>query len=93
MREPYKTDLTDLQWAAVAPLLPPAKHGGAPRTVDLREVVNTLLYQGVSANTSRTVLCQYIPNRRRATIAPKSDPTGGNLMSKQSVRPSVVKPW
>ena len=45
MREPYKTDLTDLQWAAVAPLLPPAKHGGAPRTVDLREVVNTILYQ------------------------------------------------
>ena len=45
MREPYKTNLTDLQWAAVAPLLPPAKHGGASRTVDLREVVNTILYQ------------------------------------------------
>src|SRR5262249_20013736 len=49
--------------------------------------------KGVSANTSRTVLCQYIPNSNGATIAPKSDPTGGNLMSKQRVRPSVVKPW
>src|SRR5436309_1878536 len=45
MREPYKTDRTDLPWAAVAPLLPPAQHGGAPRTVDLREVVHTILYQ------------------------------------------------
>src|SRR4051795_9912264 len=45
MRKPYKTDLTDFQWTAVAPLLPPAKHGGAPRKVNLREVVNTILYQ------------------------------------------------
>src|SRR3954467_15995520 len=44
-RKPYKTDLTDAQWALVEPLLPPAKHGGRPRTVDLREVGNTLVYQ------------------------------------------------
>src|SRR5271166_1532149 len=45
MRKPYRSDLTDEQWAVLAPLLPPAKSGGAPRTVDLREVVNTLFYQ------------------------------------------------
>jgi putative transposase len=28
----------------VEPLLPPAKGGGRPREVDLREVINTLLY-------------------------------------------------
>src|SRR5256885_4518875 len=44
-RKPYKTDLTDAQWAVIEPLIPPAKHGGRPRTVDLREVVNTLFYQ------------------------------------------------
>jgi putative transposase len=44
-RKPYKTDLTDAQWAVLEPLLPPAKHGGRPREVDLREVVNTLFYQ------------------------------------------------
>lgn len=44
-RKPYKTDVTDAQWAVLKPLLPPAKHGGRPRTVDLREVVNTLFYQ------------------------------------------------
>ena len=45
MRKEYPTDLTDAQWALLAPLLPPAKHGGRPRTVNLREVLNTLLYQ------------------------------------------------
>src|SRR5215213_4941728 len=43
-REPYKTDLTDRQWQWVEPHLPPAKPGGRPREVDLREVVNTILY-------------------------------------------------
>ena len=45
MRRPYPSDLTDDQWALIEPLLPAARHGGRPRTVDLREVVNTLLYQ------------------------------------------------
>lgn len=40
----YATDVTDEQWALIEPLLPPAKHGGAPRTVDLRLVFNTILY-------------------------------------------------
>jgi putative transposase len=45
MRKPYKTDLTDAQWKILKPLIPPAKPGGRPREVDMREVVNTLLYQ------------------------------------------------
>ncbi len=44
MKQLYATDVTDEQWAFVAPLIPPAKHGGAPRTVDLRLVFNTILY-------------------------------------------------
>lgn len=44
MDKVYLTDLTDAQWALVAPLLPAAKPGGRPRTVDLRLVVNTLFY-------------------------------------------------
>jgi putative transposase len=46
-RKRYPSDLTDEQWAIVAPLIPPAKqsqHGGRPREVDMREVLNTLLY-------------------------------------------------
>ena len=44
-REPYKTDLTDAQWALIEPLIPPARPGGRPREVAMREVLNTLLYQ------------------------------------------------
>src|SRR5512135_1700558 len=45
MRQPYKTDLTDAQWTIIKPLIPPATPGGRPREVDMREVLNTLLYQ------------------------------------------------
>lgn len=45
MRKPYTTDLTDIQWEILRPLIPEAKPGGRPREVDLREVMNTLLYQ------------------------------------------------
>src|SRR3954470_24315845 len=45
MRKPYKTDLTDPQWKIVKPLIPPAKPGGRPRETDMREILNTLLYQ------------------------------------------------
>ena len=40
----YPSDLTDAEWALVAPLIPPAKPGGNKRTVDIREVVNGLMY-------------------------------------------------
>jgi putative transposase len=45
MREAYRSDLTDAQWELLHPLLPAPKTGGRPRTIKLREVVNTLLYQ------------------------------------------------
>ena len=44
MRKPYPSDLTDEQWAILEPLIPPAKHGGRHRTVDLREVANAIFY-------------------------------------------------
>ena len=37
-RKLYPSDLTDEQWDILLPLLPPAKPGGRPRTVDIREV-------------------------------------------------------
>jgi transposase len=46
-RKRYPSDLTDEQWAIVGPMIPPAKQrprGGRPRTVDMREVLNTILY-------------------------------------------------
>ena len=46
-RQRYPSDLTDEQWTLVEPLLPPAKprqRGGRPRTVEMREVLNTIRY-------------------------------------------------
>jgi putative transposase len=40
----YPTDLTDAEWAILAPLLPPARPGGRPRRQDLRAIVNGMLY-------------------------------------------------
>jgi len=40
----YPSDLTEAEWDLVAPLIPPAKRGGNKRSVDLREVVNGLMY-------------------------------------------------
>lgn len=39
----YPSDLTDAEWALIAPLTPPAKRGGRKREVDVREVLNGLL--------------------------------------------------
>jgi len=46
-RKRYLSDLTDEQWEILAPMLPAPRtqHGGAPRRIDLRAVLDTLLYQ------------------------------------------------
>ena len=40
----YPSDLTDEEWAVIGPLIPPAKRGGNKRTVDVRSVVNGVMY-------------------------------------------------
>jgi putative transposase len=43
-RAAYPTDLTDAQWKRAETLIPPAKRGGRPRTIEMREVFNAILY-------------------------------------------------
>src|SRR3954466_2335467 len=40
----YPSDLTDEEWAIIAPLIPPAKPGGNKRTVDVRAMMNKSTY-------------------------------------------------
>ena len=40
----YPSDVTDEEWALIGPLIPPAKKGGNKRTVDVRAVVNGVMY-------------------------------------------------
>lgn len=40
----YASDLTDEEWQLIARHLPPSKRLGRPRTTELREVLNAILY-------------------------------------------------
>jgi transposase len=40
----YPSDLSDAEWALVVPLIPPAKRGGRPRTIDVRAVLDAIFY-------------------------------------------------
>ena len=65
------SDLTDEEWALISGLIPRAKRGGNKRTVDVREVVNGLMYV-------RSIGCQwrYIPKG----LPPKSTVNGYFLL-------------
>jgi len=43
-RTSYPSDLTDAQWSIIASLIPPAWPGGRHRSVDMRDVINGILY-------------------------------------------------
>jgi len=40
----YPSDVTDEEWRHIEPLIPPAKRGGGKRRVNMREVVNGIMY-------------------------------------------------
>ena len=44
----YSSDTTDAEWAVLAPLLPAARRLGRPRTVNVREIVNGILFLATS---------------------------------------------
>jgi transposase len=58
----YPSDLTDEEWAFIAPLIPPAKRGGNKRTVNEREIVNGLMYI-LSTGCQRAALPKDLPPR------------------------------
>lgn len=43
-RRPYPSDVSDAEWKSLSPLLPAAKPGGHPRSVEVREIVNAISY-------------------------------------------------
>ena len=55
----YPTDLTDLQWDCIKDLIPPAKPGGHPRTLDMRTVINAILYLTVTGCQWRMLPREY----------------------------------
>ncbi len=79
----YPSDLTDEEWAGIEPLIPPAKRGGRRRSVELREVVQGLLYmletgcqwrhlpKGLSAAQHRLGVFRPVELRRHAGAHPR----------------------
>jgi transposase len=42
--KPYASDLSHAEWAILEPLIPPAKVGGRPRSVNMRQITSGILY-------------------------------------------------
>ncbi len=55
----YPTDLTDRQWDCIKELIPPAKPGGRPRSLEMRAVINAILYIVVSGCQWRLLPREY----------------------------------
>ncbi len=62
----YPSDLSDAEWALIAPLIPPAKRGGRRREVDVREVMNGVLY-GLETGWQWRALPKDLPPKPRCT--------------------------
>ena len=58
----YASDMTDREWALIEPFMPPVRCHRRPRTTDLREVVNAVLYIAMSGRPRR----RYPGSRRGA---------------------------
>ncbi len=64
----YPSDLRDEEWALIAPLIPPAKRGGRRREVDVREVMNGVLYV-LETGCQWRALPKDLPSPRCTTIS------------------------
>jgi transposase len=69
----YSSDLTGEEVGLVAPLIPPARRGGNKRTVDVREVVNGLMYV-LSTGCQWAAILKDVPPR--STVLPPLLPLG-----------------
>ena len=54
----YASDLTDAEWALIAPLMPSALVIGRPRTTSFRRVVEAILY--MASGKPGAVQCRFI---------------------------------
>src|SRR5229473_671301 len=57
--KPYASDLSDAEWAILEPLIPPAKPGGRPRSVNMRQILNGIFYMLRSGGAWRRLAHEY----------------------------------
>lgn len=100
MSKHYPSDITDEQWAILEPLLPPS-HGGRPRTIDLRPILNGIFYRNKSGCQWRmlpkefgpweTVYYYFAQWRRDGTWCRLNDALREMLRS-QTINPNTQQP-
>ena len=65
----YASDMTDREWSLVEPFLPMPRRLGRPRSTDLREVVNALLYIAMTGCQWRMLPKDFRPVRPSSAIS------------------------
>jgi putative transposase len=88
-KKPYPSDVTDEQWTILKRLIPPARPGGRPRSVGLRQIVNAIFYRTRSACSWRMLPRDFPPGKTVSNYftAWKLDGTWKNLVA--SLREAV----
>ena len=59
--KPYASDLSDAEWTLLEPFIPPAKAGGRPRSVKMRQILNGIFYVLRSGGAWRLLPHDYPP--------------------------------
>ena len=89
----YPTDLTDAQWALVAPHIPAAKSGGRPRTTDVRAVFDAIVYPRSSPDIRQASLHGSVSSRARASAAVRVAEPPVQAASKTPSTMAVRRMW
>src|SRR5258708_21175279 len=55
----YSVDVSDAEWAILEPLIPAAKRGGRPRSVNMRQILNGIFYMLSSGGAWRLLPHDY----------------------------------
>ena len=100
-RKAYSTDLTEAQWTILEPLIPASKHGGRPREVNMREVINTIcisIAPVANGKCSRTICfprapcTSILPSRATMVLGPSTSiPCGSKFAPKRIVNPHPAR--
>jgi hypothetical protein len=81
-RRAYPTDLSDVEWAVLAPLVPPPKPGGRPAKHPRREIIDALAYwvrAGCAWRLLPPTAIRDPADHLHIQVHPVSGPTGGDL--------------
>ena len=73
----YPSDLTDAEWALIAPFIPPPRSGGRGRKTDMREVMNAILYVLATGCQWRALPKDFPPRSQSGTLIDHRQRHGG----------------